>query len=388
MAASPRCGSVSSSCGGIFDAPRLEERVAELDHLSAQPAFWNDQAAANEKLRERAEIKKKLDRLTNASGKLDDALLLRDMGEEADDAMEVERMLGGPHDKSNCFVSINAGAGGTESQDWAEMIMRMITRYCERKGFSVDIADFKPGSEAGISSATIEVSGEYAFGFLKAESGVHRLVRISPFDGQARRQTSFASVGCCPSSTTTSRSSSTTRTSGRGLPLQRRRWPARQQDRLRRAPHYHMPVRGSSSRARPSAASTRTARLAMKLLKSQAVRAREAKRNEERDALYAGKAKIDFGSQIRSYVLQPYQMVKDLRTGWRPATPAPCSTAISAPRPTPPGVSHKGGRIIHRFVHRWPDVGKGTRKSAAPVHMRQKASQVASFRLIPMISCT
>lgn len=337
MAASPRCGSVSSSCGGIFDAPRLEERVAELDHLSAQPAFWNDQAAANEKLRERAEIKKKLDRLTNASGKLDDALLLRDMGEEADDAdaiaeavatveaadvdlsaMEVERMLGGPHDKSNCFVSINAGAGGTESQDWAEMIMRMITRFCERKGFSVDIADFKPGSEAGISSATIEVSGEYAFGFLKAESGVHRLVRISPFDAAKRRHTSFASVAVLPEidddidiEVDESRIvMEVFRASGAGGQHVNKTNSA---VRLR----YQLPEGGEvivECQAERSQFKNRST--AMKLMKARLYDRELAKRNEERDALYAGKAKIDFGSQVRSYVLQPYQMVKDLRTGF------------------------------------------------------------------------
>jgi len=333
----PTCACASSSCGGSFDATQLEERAAELDHLSAQTEFWSDQAVANELLRERADIRKKLDRLISVGSKLDDAELLRDMGAEADDAdafaeatstlaaaetelavMELQRMLGGSHDKSNCFVSINAGAGGTESQDWAEMLLRMISRYCDRKGFKAELADIKPGQEAGIASATLQVEGEYAFGFLKAENGVHRLVRISPFDSQKRRHTSFASVAVLPEidddiNIEIDESLITMevfRASGAGGQHVNKTNSA---VRLR----YAIPDGGGEMvvECQAERSQFKNRSTAMKLMKARLYERELAKRSEERDALYAGKSKIDFGSQIRSYVLQPYQMVKDLRTG-------------------------------------------------------------------------
>ena len=247
-----------------------------------------------------------------------EAMAMVDAADADLSAMELQRMLGGRHDTSNCFVAINAGAGGTESQDWAEMLMRMISRYCDRKGFRTELADINPGAEAGIASATLRIEGEYAFGFLKAENGVHRLVRISPFDSQKRRHTSFASVAVLPEidddiDVDVDEALITMevfRASGAGGQHVNKTNSA---VRLR----YALPEGGElvvECQAERSQHKNRST--AMKLLKSRLYERELARRTEERDAMYAGKSKIDFGSQIRSYVLQPYQMVKDLRTGF------------------------------------------------------------------------
>ncbi len=173
----------------------------------AEPTFWSDQNKARATLDEASSIRRKLDTLAELNKRISDAEVLIELGEtEAEVAKEVraverrfnefelQNLLSDPHDKSNAIFSIHAGAGGTESCDWANMLLRMYQRYCESRGFQVDVADIQPGDEAGIKSATLLVRGDYAFGFLKAERGVHRLVRISPFDANKRRHTSFASV--------------------------------------------------------------------------------------------------------------------------------------------------------------------------------------------------
>ena len=227
--------------------------------------------------------------------------------------MEFQRMLGGPHDAANSYVSINAGAGGTESQDWADMILRMLTRYCERKGWRVELTDFQAGDEAGIKSATLRVEGEYAFGYLKAENGVHRLVRISPYDAQKRRHTSFASVGVLPELddaieieiNDSDLRVDTYRSSGSG---------GQHVNKTDSAVRLtHLPT-GLVVACQAERSQHKNRAKAMKLLQARLYDLELQKRTDERDALYAGKAKIDFGSQIRSYVLQPYQMVKDTRT--------------------------------------------------------------------------
>ena len=248
------------------------------------------------------------DGLAEAHASLDDA-------EGRLRAMEFARMLGGPHDKGNCFVSVNPGAGGTESQDWAEMLLRMLLRFCERSGWKTEITDYLDGEEAGLKSVTFRVEGEYAFGYLKAENGVHRLVRISPFDANKRRQTSFASVAVLPEVdedidievNESDLRVDTYRSSGSGGQH------VNKTDSAVRLTHLPtgLVVACQAERSQHKNRST-----AMKLLKARLFDLELQKRTDERDALYAGKAKIDFGSQIRSYVLHPYQMVKDLRTGF------------------------------------------------------------------------
>ena len=205
------------SFGGIFDVATKEQRLAALDTEMAQPSFWDDNRRAQEVIRERTELSRLVTRVKELTTKAEDLTVLLELAEEATDGSldaeiaegvaglrkeldeyELKIMLSGPHDTKAAIVSIHPGAGGTESQDWAQMLLRMYLRWCEREGMKAEVVDLLPGDEAGIKSATVEVSGEYAFGFLRGETGVHRLVRISPFDASRRRQTSFASVAVVP----------------------------------------------------------------------------------------------------------------------------------------------------------------------------------------------
>ncbi len=283
-------------------------------------------------MRERRQLEKTLDRLAKVDGNIDDGEVMLELAEEDPDAleeaeaslgaaevslaeMEFTRMLGGPYDAGSCFVGINPGAGGTESQDWAQMLLRMVTRYCESKGWSVELTDYQDGEEAGIKSATLRVDGDYAFGHLKAEIGVHRLVRISPYDAQKRRHTSFASVAVLPELdddieievNESDLRVDTYRSSGAGGQH------VNKTDSAVRLTHLPTGIVVACQAERSQHKNRATA---MKLMKARLYQLELEKRTEERDAMYAGKSKIDFGSQIRSYVLQPYQMVKDLRTGY------------------------------------------------------------------------
>src|SRR5882762_5794106 len=214
---SPTSSAASVSSGGIFDIPAKEQRLAALDGEMASPAFWEDNRRAQELVRERTELARTVTRvreLTSAAEYLGVMLELADEAADSSldteiaegvaklraelDEFELKVMLSGPHDAKAAILSIHPGAGGTESQDWAQMLMRMYLRWCERAGFKAEVVDLLPGEEAGIKSATIEVTGDYAYGYLKGEAGVHRLIRISPFDASSRRQTSFASVAVTP----------------------------------------------------------------------------------------------------------------------------------------------------------------------------------------------
>ena len=323
--------SVNKRSGGIFDEVQRRERLAELDYLSAQPQFWDDQERAQELLKERNDAKVIIDRLNQLQGQLDDLEVLIEMAEEDEDSvaeaeslsvdldellrkMEFERMLSGRHDRAACFVSINAGAGGTESQDWADMLLRMLLRFSERRGYKTELTDHLPGEEAGTKSATFRVEGEYAFGYLKAENGVHRLVRISPFDSNKRRHTSFASVSILPEIEDDididlkeeDISMDTFRASGAG---------GQHVNKTNSAVRLTHNPSGIVVSCQAERSQHKNRATAMKLLKARLFEIELQKRTDERDALYASKSKIDFGSQIRSYVLHPYQMVKDHRSG-------------------------------------------------------------------------
>jgi peptide chain release factor 2 len=228
--------------------------------------------------------------------------------------MEFARMFAGEADRLDAIVAINSGAGGTESQDWAEMLMRMYRRYSERRGFQTELVEVLPGEEAGVKNATMTVSGEYAYGYLKAEAGVHRLVRISPFDAQKRRHTSFASVFVYPDVEDNIEVDvreddlrvDTYRSGGAG---------GQHVNKTESAVRItHLPtgivVTCQNERSQHKNRST-----AMKILRSRLYELELRKRQEELDAVHAQKKEIAWGSQIRSYVLQPYQMVKDHRTG-------------------------------------------------------------------------
>ncbi|HEX4620697.1 MAG TPA: peptide chain release factor 2, partial [Myxococcaceae bacterium] len=228
--------------------------------------------------------------------------------------LEFQRMLSGEDDKHNCFMEINAGAGGTDSMDWASILLRMYTRYCERKGWQVEINDFVAGEEAGVKNVSVSIRGEYAFGFLKAENGVHRLVRISPFDANARRQTSFASVFVYPEVDDDividlpekDVRVDVYRASGAG---------GQKVNKTSSAVRLtHLPT-GVTVAVQNERSQHANRDVAWKILRARLHEREVKKRDAARDAVEAGKKDIDFGSQIRSYVLAPYRLVKDHRTG-------------------------------------------------------------------------
>ena len=270
---------------------------------------------------------------------MEDIQILIELGSEAEDAetlaevhrlnqeleqkvaqAEFQKMLSGPHDRSNCFFSINAGAGGTESQDWAEMLLRMYLRYCERKGWKTDITDYQAGEEAGIKGVTFAVTGEFGYGYLKAEAGIHRLVRISPFDSNARRHTSFASVFVFPEIEDdievkiieSDLRVDTYRSSGAGGQH------VNTTDSAIRITHLPTGIVVACQTERSQHLNKATA---LRVLRSKLYE-RELEEREVKAAEISGEKKeIGWGSQIRSYVLHPYKMVKDLRTGVETGNP-------------------------------------------------------------------
>lgn len=241
-------------------------------------------------------------------------LELLSQGQERLDDLELDALLSGEHDKDHAFLTINAGAGGTESQDWAEMLLRMYTRYCEERGWTIEVADFQPGDEAGIKSANILVQGEYAYGYLKAEIGIHRLVRISPFDAAKRRHTSFAAVFVYPDVENDINIEieekdirvDIFRSSGAG---------GQKVNKTSSAIRItHIPT-GIIVQCQNERSQYKNKDMAMKVLKARLYDLEKSKQDAKRDQVEASKARIDFGSQIRSYVLAPYRLVKDHRTG-------------------------------------------------------------------------
>ena len=312
---------------------RKQVRVAEIAKLSEDSAFWTDNAKAQGLLKEKAQLEQVTGAFQRVRAALGDAEALSDLAEEAtDDAtraeaaaeadqvarlleeLEFQRMLSGPHDRAGAIVEVKSGAGGVEAMDWAAMLYRMYVRYCERKGWQVEPADLVAGEEAGISSASFIARGDFAFGFLKAEKGVHRLVRISPFDQAARRQTSFAAVDVTPEVEDdivldikeADVRVDTYRSSGAG---------GQKVNKTDSAVRLtHLPT-GIVVAVQNERSQQKNRSVAWKILRAKLYDHEEKKRQALRDAVEAAKKDIDFGSQIRSYVLQPYQMVKDLRTG-------------------------------------------------------------------------
>jgi peptide chain release factor 2 len=332
------CG--SPSFGGLFDIDRKREDIQELEARIAGPGFWDDNETAQKVLRERTALEKAVNGWDRLSRLSDDIRVMIELGQEVEDeesleearamndeleqgvvAAEFQKMLSGTHDRSSSFVSINAGAGGTESQDWAEMLLRMYLRYCERKGWRTEITDYQAGDEAGVKGVTFSVTGEYAYGYLKAEAGIHRLVRISPFDSNARRHTSFASVFVFPEiedediDIKISESDlrvDTYRSSGAGGQH------VNTTDSAIRITHLPTGIVVACQSERSQHMNRATA---MKVLKSKLYE-KELQERESQAAEIAGEKKeIGWGSQIRSYVLHPYKMVKDLRTGVETGNP-------------------------------------------------------------------
>ena len=329
MPSADRC----SGCGGIFDYDAARKRLDELSQLAEDPAFWNDPAAAQTVMRERTRLESRMVRIDEITRDLNDNVTLIDLGEaeedetvvaEAEAALtalqktadraELEALLSGEADGNDCWVEVHAGAGGTEAQDWAEMLLRMYTRWAERRRLKVEWIEESPGEEAGIKSATIRVNGTDAYGWLKTETGVHRLVRISPFDSSARRHTSFASVGAYPVIDESIELEilekdlriDTYRASGAG---------GQHVNRTDSAVRItHMPT-GIVVQCQNDRSQHRNRAMAMQMLKARLYEMELRKREEAAKAEHEAKSDIGWGHQIRSYVLQPYQMIKDLRTG-------------------------------------------------------------------------
>jgi peptide chain release factor 2 len=321
---------VPPNSGAIFEAARPDEELTRLEARAAAPDFWKDQAEAQKVLQRRRRLEQDRDLMVSLGRKSDDLAVLvewAEAGEGVDaefgqaldalerevQAAEIRKMLGGEHDRKNAIVTIHPGAGGTESQDWAEMLLRLYLRWTERRGFRREIIDYQPGDEAGLKSVTFTVTGDYAYGLLSAEAGVHRLVRISPFDQAARRHTSFASVFVWPELPEDvdveieekDLRIDTYRSSGAGGQH------VNVTDSAVRITHLPTGIVVSCQNERSQ---HRNRDSAMKVLKARLYDLRMKEQQSRLEQISGTKKDIAFGSQIRSYVLHPYQMVKDHRT--------------------------------------------------------------------------
>ncbi|ANR71866.1 peptide chain release factor 2 [Selenomonas sp. oral taxon 126] len=315
-----------------LEIPAKEEKIAELEYKMGEPSFWDDAAAAQKLNQELAALKGGVDTYRDLKGKYEDAETLYEMGiEENDPSMEsdiraeltliaegletlqLEVLLSGDYDANDAILTLHAGAGGTEAQDWTQMLLRMYGRWAERHGFTVETADLQPGDEAGVKSATLFIKGHNAYGFLKSEKGVHRLVRISPFDAQARRHTSFSACDVMPEIDDAVEVPINMddvrvdyfRASGAG---------GQHINKTSSAVRMTHEPTGIVVQCQNERSQLQNKEQCLKMLRAKLFELEQEKKEEEIAKLEGVQQKIEWGSQIRSYVFQPYTMVKDVRT--------------------------------------------------------------------------
>ena len=318
------------NCGGFFDPDTKRQELAKLETQIAAPEFWNDQEKAQKTLQQRARLERMIATAENQARLVDDIEVLFEFAAEDDasanelreslsrltatvEESETQMLLGGENDGRNAIVAINAGAGGTDAQDWAQMLYRMYMRWAEKHGFKIEEIDYQPGEEAGIKSATFRIEGDYAYGFLSSEVGVHRLVRMSPFNSGQSRETSFASVFVTPEIDEDIEIEvldkdlrvDTYRSTGAGGQH------INTTDSAVRITHIPTGIVVTCQNQRSQ---HQNRDVAMRVLKSRLYELELAKKRAETDKLAESKRDISFGSQIRNYVLHPYRLVKDVRT--------------------------------------------------------------------------